>query len=101
MPAQKFADKHSLKILNMEPSGIPSNNSHQHLMNEDGDSDTVVPPLTSNSSDPHSGANKGIIESSVTSREVITVGILCFVNLINYMDRYTIAGKCPLNTQMK
>jgi hypothetical protein len=28
----------------------------------------------------------------LTKRQIITVTILCFVNLINYMDRYTIAG---------
>lgn len=33
MPAQKL-DKHSLKILNMEPSGITTNNSHQQLMSD-------------------------------------------------------------------
>uniref|UniRef100_A0A1B6JA87 Major facilitator superfamily (MFS) profile domain-containing protein n=1 Tax=Homalodisca liturata TaxID=320908 RepID=A0A1B6JA87_9HEMI len=93
MPAQKFVDKHSLKILNMEPTGIPPNNSHQHLMNDDGDSvDTVVPPLTSNSTDPRSGAKRTNVESGITKRQILTVVVLCFVNLINYMDRYTIAG---------
>lgn len=92
MPAQKFVDKHSLKILNMEPTGIPQNNSHQHLMNDD-DVDSAVPPLTSsNLSDP-SGAKRTNVETGITKRQIVTVVILCFVNLINYMDRYTIAGK--------
>jgi hypothetical protein len=30
---------------------------------------------------------------SVTVREWVAVFVLCFVNLINYMDRFTIAGK--------
>lgn len=30
--------------------------------------------------------------SPITACQWMTVGILCFVNLINYMDRYTIAG---------
>jgi len=30
--------------------------------------------------------------SSFSKRQLITVAILCFVNLINYMDRFTIAG---------
>lgn len=30
---------------------------------------------------------------SVRPREWGTVAVLCFVNLINYMDRFTIAGK--------
>lgn len=29
----------------------------------------------------------------ITFAEYMTVGILCFVNLINYMDRFTLAGK--------
>lgn len=77
----------------MEPAGIPPNNSHQHLMNDDGDSDTVVPPLTSDSTDSRSGANRTNVQSGITKRQILTVVILCFVNLINYMDRYTIAGK--------
>ncbi|XP_022183813.2 protein spinster [Nilaparvata lugens] len=91
MPAQKFVDKHSLKILNMEPSGIPSNNSHQHLMNgDDGDSvDTIVPPLSAESRE---GAKDNRTIRSISFREWITVAVLCYVNLINYMDRYTIAG---------
>jgi uncharacterized membrane protein len=32
--------------------------------------------------------------TKITARQWITVAILCFVNLINYMDRFTIAGKC-------
>lgn len=30
---------------------------------------------------------------SITYGEWFSVGVLCFVNLINYMDRFTIAGK--------
>ena len=35
--------------------------------------------------------------SSFSKRQLITVAILCFVNLINYMDRFTIAGMYHLN----
>ncbi|XP_025194819.1 protein spinster isoform X1 [Melanaphis sacchari] len=59
-----------LQIMNAEPSSAPNNNSQQHLMNDE----TVSGRLP------------------ITSRQKITVVILCFVNLINYMDRYTIAG---------
>jgi len=34
----------------------------------------------------------------VTKSQWITVAILTFVNLINYMDRYTIAGKKKITT---
>lgn len=95
MPAQKYVDKHSLKILNMEPTGIPPNNSHQHLMNgEDYDSmDTIVPPLTSNQQDPSIGGKTNSCVRAITPLNWLTVIVLFYVNLINYMDRYTVAGK--------
>ncbi|CAG0896997.1 unnamed protein product [Darwinula stevensoni] len=31
-------------------------------------------------------------KTSITWRQIVTVAVLCFVNLINYMDRFTIAG---------
>ena len=31
--------------------------------------------------------------TKITRRQWVAIGILTFVNLINYMDRYTIAGK--------
>ena len=31
-------------------------------------------------------------ETKVTIRSAITLGILVFINLLNYMDRYTLAG---------
>ena len=36
------------------------------------------------------------VRTRLTKRQIITVTILCFVNLINYMDRYTIAGNSLL-----
>lgn len=42
-----------------------------------------------------SGGSGSVTQSAnapLTKRQIITVSILCFVNLINYMDRYTIAG---------
>lgn len=32
-------------------------------------------------------------DTKITKKEWITVLILCFVNLINYMDRMTVSGK--------
>ncbi|VVC37398.1 Major facilitator superfamily,Major facilitator superfamily domain [Cinara cedri] len=36
--------------------------------------------------------NRTGTSSPITGKQKITVVILCFVNLINYMDRYTVAG---------
>merc|ERR1740128_717702 len=49
----------------------------------------------SSSSASTSSTNVDVRQASphhVTRRQIITVSILCFVNLINYMDRFTIAG---------
>ena len=37
-------------------------------------------------------------EPKVTVRGAVTLAILVFINLLNYMDRYTIAGICQLPT---
>lgn len=31
--------------------------------------------------------------TSLSKRNLFTITVLCFINLINYMDRFTIAGK--------
>lgn len=51
------------------------------------------------SSDSEEGRKQSIVpEATIISRtnhrlEMFTVFVLCFVNLINYMDRFTIAGE--------
>ncbi|XP_049850079.1 protein spinster [Schistocerca gregaria] len=90
MPAQKLVDKHSLKILNMEPSNLPQNHSHQQLMSNGDDSDsidTTVPTLTAGPD-----ASQGRRGTGIRLRDKITVAVLFYVNLINYMDRFTVAG---------
>lgn len=94
MPAQRLVDRHSLKILNMESAGIPSNNSHQQLMSavEDNDSGLESTAASSLVSIPGERAKMQTSCGGVTLSQWVTMAILCFVNLINYMDRYTIAG---------
>jgi len=92
MPAQKLDDRHSLKILNMEPANIPSNHSHQELMSGgDCDSLETVPSLTSLADGAGRSRRKRCCGISVG--EWFTIIILFYVNLINYMDRFTIAGE--------
>ena len=50
-----------------------------------------IPSASDSSTNSSSGENR-TVEHHLTKRQIITVTILCFVNLINYMDRYTIAG---------
>ena len=78
-----------------EPGHIPQTNSSEELM-----------PHGGTSSDSEGGGSSSCIESGKVSTpslvvesgpisriEMFTVFVLCFVNLINYMDRLTIAGK--------
>lgn len=93
MPAQNLVDRHSLKILNMEPTNIPSNNSHQELMPGDDECDSLrtVPSLTSVAD--IAGNRTRRCGNRISVGECLTIIILCYVNLINYMDRFTIAGR--------
>jgi len=78
----------------MEPSPIPPNNSHQQLMTaDDSDStDTAIPSLT-DLSDVKQKPDSARVLSDVTAYEWFTIIIIFFINLINYMDRYTVAGQ--------
>ncbi|XP_055849846.1 protein spinster isoform X1 [Episyrphus balteatus] len=66
-------------------AGIASAYSSQKLMPTDSNSNSSE----ENMLQPVRIANT---RSSVSCMEWFTVGVLCFVNLINYMDRFTIAG---------
>lgn len=84
MRSKKFTINKKRNTVNMEVSTLPSNHSQQHLMHSED----------SESSDPNIERTN---MSEITYKDVswthwITVAILFFVNLINYMDRYTIAG---------
>lgn len=100
----------------MDSSGIRANMSEQQLLNDgnrrrrSSKPDQLVDdssgssslsssqvkldgkePLSSNSTSDNS-VEIHQPQSRLTKRQIISVAILCFVNLINYMDRYTIAG---------
>ena len=88
---------------NSSSNGLPPNNSNQKLVTEDYlDSETTT--RNNKNGIMHSASAGDLVISNedihgrnrnrkMTKREWITVSILCFVNLINYMDRFTIAGK--------
>ncbi|KAJ8253542.1 hypothetical protein COCON_G00201540 [Conger conger] len=45
---------------------------------------------------PEAGLGQELPPSGVTDRRAhLTVGVLCFINLLNYMDRFTVAGVLP------
>lgn len=76
-----------------EMANIPSTQSSQQLMQH---AESVQSVLTEE--DVKSTRRSRQLESagfgSVSSKEWFTVAVLCFINLINYMDRFTIAGEC-------
>lgn len=89
----------------MAIANLPSTNSSQQLMS--GDSESVTASIAGSSSiDGRAASNASLDKrpssrtshqydglSSITLQEWFTVSVLCFVNLINYMDRFTIAGE--------
>lgn len=92
MPPYNIQKRDSLKLQNiadMDGDGLRNNLSHQELIRHPDGLDTNVVVVTS-----PSGSSGNPPESSrLTRRQIVTVAILCFVNLINYMDRLTVAGK--------
>ncbi|KAH8296952.1 hypothetical protein KR044_001608 [Drosophila immigrans] len=70
-------------VAGLEPHGLPATYSSQQLVTSDSES---MERLRGNDSVPTQP------RGSLTIGHWFTVGVLCFVNLINYMDRFTIAG---------
>ncbi|KAH8416169.1 hypothetical protein KR222_009729 [Zaprionus bogoriensis] len=70
-------------VAGLEPLGLPATYSSQQLVASDSDSMERLRGV--DESRPSQEATPG-------RREWFTVAVLCFVNLINYMDRFTIAG---------
>lgn len=87
MPGQNIEKQstQALKLFNMAPT-LPTNNSSQQLV-ENADENSEEIAITRDSS-PTNNNNR-----TISVKQWIVVIILCFVNLINYMDRFTLAGK--------
>ncbi|XP_017010268.2 protein spinster isoform X2 [Drosophila takahashii] len=86
-------------VANLSPLGLPATYSSQQLMPSDSDSMEEERhrlrlhhhhPLEAGVHPPSAAVPSRL--SSVGRSQWFTVTVLCFVNLINYMDRFTIAG---------
>ena len=77
----------------MEGSRIPPNVSQQYLVRND-DNQATSSSLESQFHKRTDDNNASL--RNVTVKEWTAVLVLCFVNLINYMDRFTIAGEFNL-----
>lgn len=92
----------SIGTIQSNPAGkIPATNSQQRLMPTD--SDSVSSSMDDADIEDHRRTHQRHEDDSTTTTTTttfgsiganawFTVGVLCFVNLINYMDRFTIAG---------
>lgn len=79
----------------MTETRIPANVSQQYLMDNEAYQSTASTSsleTRQESRDKKMKSDNGSSLSSVTAKEFIAVFVLCFVNLINYMDRFTVAG---------
>ncbi|XP_045477663.1 protein spinster isoform X4 [Harmonia axyridis] len=88
MPSEKIERSSNLMLKQFKTMevDIPQNNSQAELLHSSGDNTRN----TDKSAEVYVKTFK-----DVTTREWIAIFILCFVNLINYMDRFTIAGILP------
>jgi predicted MFS family arabinose efflux permease len=71
------------------PTNFPSTHSSQQLMSTDNDSICEEQKVSDSDRQEEVGF------SSIKYKEWLCVSVLCFINLINYMDRFTIAGVLP------
>lgn len=105
MPEKPAAAAVAGAVVTGNPAGkIPATNSQQRLMPADSDSVSSSLDEADPEAPPGGGRIRGlededdgddavtVASSQVSSGAWFTVGVLCFVNLINYMDRFTIAG---------
>lgn len=76
------------KSITSDGGNLPSTHSSQQLMPTDTES--VNTSLEGNRT-----SNNDVSQNlrSVNIRAWFSIGVLCFVNLINYMDRFTVASK--------
>ena len=104
MPAEKLMDSQHrrVQILSATQAGMTSNNaSSQALVTKadlyaynKGDFETGIRNVSDNSLDSTVFmSKKQLSPNHITRNQWMALIILTFVNLINYMDRYTIAGK--------
>jgi len=80
MPAQQLTERSKDRIV--AHMGLPANSSTAALMKK----------VDGGGLDVEFKGGNGATSGHVTTRQWITVGVLVYVNLINYMDRLTIAG---------
>ncbi|EDW02573.1 protein spinster isoform X2 [Drosophila grimshawi] len=87
-PAMSNSSSGSESSVNFAASGLPATYSSQQLVTSDSES---MERLRLRGNGINAVEPSGRL-SSINRQQWFTVIVLCFVNLINYMDRFTIAG---------
>ena len=76
-----------------ETDGLLSKSKNRKRYDNEAPTDSC--PASSNSQrERHMAEQQQRIDATSQKRAYFTAAILCFINLLNYMDRYTIAGYC-------
>jgi len=87
MPAQQLErEREKVAVMKMEKGSLPANSSSAALVNSSNKKTVegtglLQPEFISHAASGH-----------ITTKQWITVAVLVYVNLINYMDRLTLAG---------
>ncbi|XP_042877070.1 uncharacterized protein LOC122256438 [Penaeus japonicus] len=97
MPPYNIQKRDSLKLQNIADmeGDLRNNLSRQELIrhpDDTSDPNVVVVPRREDAGEDGSPQES----PRLTRKQKTTVAILCFVNLINYMDRFTVAGTLNL-----
>lgn len=80
-------------------SNLPTTYSSQHLIG--GSSEDVEQKEVVQLPRPGEDDATTLTFMNVPKKHMFTVVVLCFINLINYMDRFTIAGKSLIKKIIK
>ena len=103
MPSsQAFRDEKVRGIMNNTPSSqalMAQTDSYKQMHPSDSESGLATPVFVTSSSGKVDKKTDVSARHSTRS-QWFAMAILTFINLINYMDRYTIAGKKPLKSQL-
>lgn len=92
MPPHNIQNRNSLKLHEMEDEALRGNLSHQELLPGQENVVVVVAGGGGGGEGDHESSSTPRPSPKITKRQMATVVILCYVNLINYMDRFTVAG---------
>lgn len=96
---EEVSNNHNNRYQQMDTGALSTTYSSQQLINNSTNDVQSTPEMADSTEENlHNYHQRDITQptlfSSIPKKHIFTVVVLCFINLINYMDRFTIAGKC-------